>query len=350
MALPLCPVRLPPLAPVNSSQSTVASIHARAAGVDTWSPCWYVDPESTAARAMDALATQPTRRGRMIPEKIGSYRVGWFPAQQLVYAEGHPGGDGHLARAGELEDAMHDLRSNLADHGVQLPEGNARDLWQPPERRPGLAGLRRLDLTVDLAVDRGVDGVALLAGMAALTAPRLQSQTTRERSGRAVETVSWMGSRGIVARMYDKGVESGSTARGEHLRLEAQLRYRSGERLDPASLNAHHVRGRFVERFQPLWQATKGVSVIGTLAAPQRLHELVQQGRITHAQAKRLTGHLVFEAMGLNAGEARRTHYRHRAELRELGLVPADGVLEPVDVDVSAVLEACMDAETWGTD
>lgn len=298
---------------------------------------------------MEALATQPTRRGCMIPQPIGDYRVGWFPAQHLVYAEGHPASE-RLAAAGELEKALHDLRSNLADYGVRMPAGNARDRWRPTDRRPGLAGLRRLDLTVDLAVDRGIDGVALLAGMAALTAPRLQAQTTRERSGRAVETVSWLGARGIVARMYDKGVESGSAPRGEHLRLEAQLRYRSGERLDPQSLNAHHVRARFVERFKPLWQATKGVSVVGTLAAPQRLYELVQEGRITHAQMKRLTGHLVCEAMGLNASEPGRTHRRHRAELRELGLVPADGVLEPVDVDMAAVLEACMDTGTWGVD
>jgi hypothetical protein len=206
-----------------------------------------------------------------------------------------------------------------------------------------------LDLTVDLEVGRGADGIAVMAGMGSIEVPRLKSETVRERSGRAVETVSWKGSRGIHARMYDKGVESGSAPRGEHLRLEAQLRYSAGGRLDPRTLNAHHARAIFQGRFAPLWQATKGVTVVGALAVPARLQELVESGEMTEAQADRVVGFLIRDAQGLTRGHADRTARRRRAELRELGLVAADGVLEEVEVDLTNVLETCSSSATWGT-
>lgn len=297
---------------------------------------------------MEALATQPTRRGALLPDEIMGYRVGWFPASHLVYAEGHPSEDG-LCAAGDLEEGLTALVRSLSDYGVQLPAGRALDR-HGDAKRAGLAGLRRLDLTVDLAVTRGVDGLAVLAGMGSIEVPRLKSDTLRERGGRAVETVTWKGARGIVARMYDKGVESGAAPRGEHLRLEAQLRYQAGGRLDPGSLNAQNQRGHFIERFRPLWQATKGVKVVGALAVPHRLQTLVESGELTEAQADRVIGFLVRDAQGLTQGHTDRTARRRRAELRQLGLVPADGVLEEVEVDLTAVLDTCMDSATWGAD
>ncbi len=297
---------------------------------------------------MESLATQQTRRGALVPTEIDGYRVGWFPASHLVYAEGHPAGAGELADASQLEDGLTALVRAMRDHGIPLPDGRSRQ----PEgagRIPGLAGLRRLDLTVDLEVPNGVEGLAILAGMGSIEVPRLKSETLRARSGRSVETVTWKGARGTMARMYDKGVESSSAPRGEHLRLEAQLRYQAGGRLDPSGLNAHHVRARFAERFAPLWRATKGVTVVGALAVPPRLQELVERGEMTDAQADRVVGFLVRDAMGLTHGHAQSTAYRRRAELRELGLVPADGMLQEIDVDLAAVLDACMAPETWGT-
>lgn len=297
---------------------------------------------------MEALATQPTRRGSLIPDAIDGYRVGWFPGSHLIYAEGHPA-EGQLCRAGDLDDGLSALVRSLRDHGIELPAGRSCDR-QGTVKRAGLAGLRRLDLTVDLDVGRGVDGLALLAGMGSIEVPRLKSETLRERGGRAVETITWKGSRGIVARMYDKGIESGTQPRGEYLRLEAQLRYQAGGRLDPTGLNAHHVRARFIERFAPLWQATKGVNVVGALAAPQKITELVRNGDITGSQGDRLLGFIIRYAAGHELGYDERTVYRRRAELRKLGLVAADGVLEEIEVDLASVLDACMDSATWGTD
>lgn len=327
--------------------STSACITARAAGVDTWSPAWYVDPESTAARAMQALATSQTKRGAQLPDAVGDYRFGWFPGSCLIYAEGHPARDGALCSADALQDELRAVVGAMADLGIQLPTGQACELEGAP-RRPGLAGLRRADLTVDLEVGSGADGLAVLAGMGSIEVPRLRSETIRERGGRAVETVSWKGARGIHARMYDKGVESGTAPRGELLRMEAQLRYQAGGRLDPRTLNAHHARALFGARFAPLWQATKGVTVVGALAVPARLQKRVDSGEMTEAQADRVVGFLVREAQGLTRGHSERTAYRRRAELRALGLVAADGVLDEIEVDLSSVLAACDAPETWG--
>ena len=47
-----------------------------AAGIDSWSPCWYVDRESTAAVMYDEVASVPAARGMLVPEPIAGHRVG----------------------------------------------------------------------------------------------------------------------------------------------------------------------------------------------------------------------------------------------------------------------------------
>lgn len=227
-----------------------------AAGIDTWSPCWYVEPESKAARAMEALATVPTKRGRFIPDSIDGHRVGWFPRSHLVVAEGHPGGE-VLGLPAELGVALRRLESATRDVGVPLPTAKSRVRWGDGARRPGLAGIRRLDATVDVELPAD-EGRALLTCMAALAPPRLASVVHRETGGRAVETVSWQGSRGKLARVYDKGIEANSAPRGTRLRLEAQYRWPADHRRDPAEMTASYVRDKFAGRFAPLWRATKG--------------------------------------------------------------------------------------------
>jgi hypothetical protein len=49
-----------------------------------------------------------------------------------------------------------------------------------------------------------------------------------------------------------------------------------------------------------------------------------------------------------NIKGSRRSDYRYRAQLRGYGLVVADGFYEPVDVDLSEILERCLDSEHWG--
>ena len=315
----------------------------RASGVDTWSPSWYVEPDGDAAKAMTALAVQPTRRGSLIPEPIDGYRVGWFPASKLVYAEGHPGGD-ELGAPDELPERLAALEGAMGDVGIALPKGKAKEAWMPgDEPRPGLAGVRRLDLTVDLEAPDGATGLAVLAGIGALEPSRLQPSVRRGKGTRAVETVTWHAARGIAARAYDKGVEAGTAPRGERIRLEAQYRWGQGHRRDPDELTADYVRSKFVARFAPLWKASENVKVVGVMSIPQKLHEALEAGDITPNQADRILGYVVMQASGLPSHHKQRTAERRRAELRQLGLVAADGVLEEREVDLHSLLEEIMD-------
>src|SRR5438270_5562348 len=129
-----------------------------------------------------------------MPEPVGGYRVGWIEGPAMLYAEGHPAGEGQLANPSHLPAAFEQLRRQLLDAGVPLPDGRAADrlragqllargerrYWVSPEtgevlglsdpnayeRVPGFAGVRRVDATVDLAMDRGSDGIAVLRGVA----------------------------------------------------------------------------------------------------------------------------------------------------------------------------------------
>lgn len=325
-----------------------------AAGVDTWSVCWYLRDQSAPARAMEALATERAARSRLLPEAVEGHRVGWFPGTGLLFAEGHPK-QGGLAQADGLIESFNRLQAGLQDRGVLPPVLKWRSLAGPAGLRKvtggrGFAGVRRLDATVDLTFDDPVEGLAALAGVAALPLPRVKTQVMREVGGRRVETVYFRGTSGkrVVARWYDKGVESGSAARGRHVRPEDQRRYPKDARPTlEAIASGSYVRDAFVRRFEPLWQAAKGVKVGGVMELAQRLVELQEEGEISAAEAKRIAGHLVLDACGGHR-QSRRQVFRDRAAARRHGLVLADGVLDEVDVDLGEVLERAMDAGAWG--
>jgi hypothetical protein len=106
------------------------------------------------------------------------------------------------------------------------------------------------------------------------------------------------------------------------------------------------VRSKFQQRFYPLWQATKGVTVAGPLVIGDRLAELVDEGELTARQAELLAGYVVLAKRGVR--QTRSTTYNRRKALREFGLVVADGCLEEVEVDLHAVLEEALESPAWG--
>jgi hypothetical protein len=352
-------------------------VTVRQAGVDTWSPAWYVGEDSPAERALRHLATTPSKRGQLIPDPIGGHRVGWFPSSRLVYAEGHPGGD-RLASPDRLVLALDRLHADLADVGIPLDvataRSNARDAG---DNRPGFAGLRRLDSTVDLHFDSAVEGLAVLAGVAAIGIPRAKVVTWRAPvrvpaappspigeahmeslglvrrpidPGRlALETVAFYGHSGkkMLARFYDKGVEGNLAPRGRLIRPEDQRRYTAATRRDVDELTTRYVREQFRRRFVPLWRASKGVTVAGPMVLAEKLAAAVADGEVTAAMAERLAGHVILEEAGC-ASVSRASRYRRRSKLRELGLVSADLGLDEVEVDVHEVLERALEAEEWG--
>ena len=319
------------------------------AGVDTWSPAWYLEEGSAAERAMRSMANVRVKRGWAIEEKIGGHKIGWFPSSRLLYAEGHPGGD-RLGCPDDLPRVLERLVGDVEDYGIKLPPGLTLDPWREPDRRPGFAGVRRCDATCDLAFDSGAEGLAVLAGVAAMTFPSVQLAVRLQPGGRLVETVELKGHGGrkTLGRWYDKSVEACSGPRGTLIRPEDQRRYVASTRRSPEELTSSYVQGGFQRRFLPLWQATKGITVGGPMVLAQQLADRAEAGEITWAAAERAYGYLGLQQAGLDEAMPRRTRRRRRAQVRELGLVLADGVLTEVEVNLHDVLEVVMESEAWG--
>lgn len=331
------------------------SVSVAAAGIDTWSPCWYVDRDSLAGAWLDGIATVPTARGRLLPRPVLGHRIGWDRASGLLFADGHPSADG-LCSAGDLPAAFDGLVAAMLESGVPIPNGMTADVWLGAGdggcREDGFAGLRRVDATLDLAVDSAAEGLGILAGVAAVTrdAPSSKAEVIWSDDGRCVETVYLRGRGGkkVLGRWYDKGVESKTAGPGRLVRPEDQRRYVKGTRRSVEEYTAPYTRAKFHQRFLPLWQASKGVTVAGPIILAKKLAERVEAGDITPAQADDLAGFLVMEAVQVQ--RSGRTRRRRRAQVRELGLVLADGVLQEVEIDLHDVLDQVMDGGTWGCD
>ena len=156
------------------------------------------------------------------------------------------------------------------------------------------------------------------------------------------------GGKRVLGRWYDKGQETGDAPRGQWVRPEDQRRFTAQFRPTVESVaSSTLVRDAFVQRFTPLWKAAGGVRVGGMLDIAAKLAELQDEGVITAGQAERVAGFMVLDAAEC-ARCSRATDYRRRADLRELGLVLADGVLDEVDVDLAAILEDALEADCWG--
>lgn len=352
------------------------------AGVDSWSPCWYVDPQSTAAGVFDELASVSAARGALLPYPVAGHRVGWHCQSGMVYAEGHPSmalsghwrvdhdlladrrvvvsdGDVSLLSPDRLGEAYWGLVEAMQLSGLPVPASQwatrlQDEGWGLPaeEGQPGFAGVRRCDATVDLSFVAGAaEGLAVLAGVAgvAKSVPRAQAEVRWAKDGSgAVETVYLRGYSGvkILGRWYDKGLESSLAPRGELVRAEDQRRYPRGHRRGIGELEARYVRRKFHERFLPMWQASRGVIVAGPMVIADRLAQLVDAGELTARQAEQLIGYVSLSVRGVRQG--RSTVYNRRKRLRELGLVASEGVLQEVEVDLHAVLEQAMDSPSWG--
>ena len=320
------------------------SVQAVAAGIDTWSPAWYLAAGSDEAIAMGALATVRSSRGFLLPDKVSEHRVGWNPGVGLLYAEGHPREDG-LAAPDTLVERHESLVAALLDAGVPVPPGRAS--YNNGAQAAGDAGLRRVDSAVDLAFSSGAEGIAVLAGVAALlnTRSRHKADIVYAADGRAVETV-YLRSRSYVGRWYDKGIESHASPRGTWIRPEDQRRYTKETRREVSEFTTSYVKTKFQQRFQTLWKASKGVKVAGAVVLAEQIAALVEAGEITPALGKRLAGHLVLRQVGLSA--SRSTEWRLDSACTELGLVLADGVMQEVEVDLQDVLEEVMETPMWG--
>jgi hypothetical protein len=306
-----------------------------AAGVDTWSICWYLGEDSSAHRAAEAMATIATARGRMFDDQVDDHKVIFFPGSRMLAVEGHPGGEERLAGIADLPAASERLVEGLQDLGLQLPGGLAT------HGRAGFGGVRRVDLTCDLE-RTAVVGSAILNCVAAVEPPgQIRSDLYRSKSGRAIETVAWRGGRRTISRVYDKGVERGNGRhrRGELLRFEDQRRFDRSTRPTVDMLVEGYARVLFHTRFRALRAATEGVTVTTIDGVIEKLEQLVDEGTLTPSDAKKLLATVVLDSRGVELG-SRTTRWRQRRDLRQGGLILADGVLqEGESLDLSGELD-----------
>lgn len=300
------------------------------AGVDTWSPGVYL-PEGCAGRtALESLATIKAGRARMVPGDVAGHRVGWFPDSALVFAEGHPA-PGDLGCPDDLPDVLERLELEMGSIGV---------LVSPSSR----AGVRRIDAAVDLTTDSRSEGLAILAGVAALTPTG--GKGVPWRTGRCVEAVFFKTPLGATrARVYDKGVEAGLAPRGRLIRPEAQCRYPKDSRRDVEELKTDYVRDQFRRRLAPLWEAAQGVKVGGQAALIERVRSAMERGELSPSRARSVVGYLVLAASDVPQG-ASRTRYELDRDCRRLGLGFASGDADD-SVDLGAILEECFDSDAW---
>jgi hypothetical protein len=251
---------------------------------------------------------------------LRDHRVGVLPGHRMLWVEGHPAVDG-LAHPARLSEAASGLLSAVEAAGFPL----GRD-----------AGVARADGTVTVGFGEGGHGIAVLQGIAALDLPRSKPWII----GRPPETVYIARERGgtKLARVYDKGLESVSAPRGTRIRFENQVRYSKQLRRAVEEVDLGHVRRRFEARFGPVAKSASGVTVASLPVMAAKLHDRVAAGELTRPQVDRAVGYLLLGAVGL----PRRTQFERRRELRSLGLVLADDLIAPVEVDLGATLDAVL--------
>jgi hypothetical protein len=222
--------------------------------------------------------------------------------------------------------------------------GDLEDLGIPLASVPD-AGLRRLDLAADLWIDAAAEGLALLECLAAASPG--SGKIAAYRARRCVESVSMKSTAGrTLARVYDKGAQSGHAPRGRWLRFEAQWRLPRESRIAPAALDPALLRERFKRRFELIWQAAGGFRIGGLATLGERLGEAIDAGQLPPSRARSLAGYLVLAATGVPQG-ATRTAQELERECRELGLSVSLLQGEERQVDLAAILDECLVPQVW---
>jgi hypothetical protein len=337
------------------SNSPSAATHCHQvteAGIDTWSPAYYLDPHSDAfLRFRDQHCTVISARGsRLLPAPVLGHRVGVFPTG-LLFAEGHPAGAGKLCPVGELAARGLELQEALLELGAPL-DVRGMPFGAISSESTGFAGIRRLDATANVDLVKPVvvnAALGAIAGVVRDSPGQLRAQWNG-RSGGTVYMLGYAGKR-VLGRWYDKTAEM--LARGvppsseAMLRGEDQRRYAKSDRPGLDDVTPQAVKHRYQRRFYGLYKATRAVKVTGLVGHAETLAAMVAAGELTASAARSMGGELLFEASGLSVGP-RRTQSYHRLRRQRLGMVLANGNLEEVEFDLSTVLEACLDAPAWG--
>jgi hypothetical protein len=252
-------------------------------------------------------------------DQVDGLFMQFYPAHALVAVEGHP-------LEGEL--APDEALAEFVERGCRT--------WN----LGAFLGFSRIDATATIAFDDPAHGAAVLQAAAAIRLPYLKPGTY----GNPLETVNLHDLRGrgrILARLYDKGRESGSAAPGKLIRVEEQARLKSGKRLGLQAC----ARSIYAKRFAPMAQLENTVAVCSAPAALEHLAGLYVSGGLSEIKFEKLSGFVHREARNLPGHP--RTRYRRVRELRDLGVALTDQPLDGPPVDLAAVIGATIESEAW---
>lgn len=324
-----------------------------AVGIDTWSVAWKMGSED--GRWLGENCGDKAGRAMLFEESVAGHRLGYFPHSSLAFVEGHPGSG--LASGQQARQTWDRLQDEFRGLGFEV-EG--MDHWREWSGHVDMTGrvatgvpvLRRVDVTADLRFESPSEGLAVLSGVAGLPVSRCKTETIRQTGGRKIETVYLRAPRSnkVLGRWYDKGNEQGDgVARGTWIRPEDQRRFTSGggrPELEMAC-EGRFLRQLFVNRFEELWKASKGITVGSDRRIAEKLAEYQRDKRITAAEAKAVAGHLLLDLADAHM-QSESTYYKDKKLARDLGLSLADGVEEEVEVNLQDVIEAALDSEAWG--
>lgn len=260
-----------------------------ASGLDTCSVAYRPQRESY----FDALLEKPhvpTGRGGVLFQTAGpgKTKLGAHPANGVVWWEGRA--DALLTG---LEGSWN-LRPKGDLAGVDITARRALEQLAGHDLGDGDGELRRFDLASELEFDDGRDGLAFLRTMAGMCPPRRKLDVVKGPDGQP-QTVYVRQAKSFVVteRVYDKGVESGSHAPGERIRIEAQRRPPRAKRFRPAHAARMDLSAEFGRTMIP-YLGAENVVAAGGKATVTHLAEAAARGEISIAKAERLAGTVEF--------------------------------------------------------
>ena len=132
-------------------------------GVDTWSVSWYLAEGSPGERAMEALATIPTRRGAMSGRGCPRTPGRMVPSLSAGVRRG-AAGRGFVGPAERSVAHGRASRGSAWRSRLRLDKRKAADRWYGDGsryRRPGRAGVRRLDVTANVGFEKAGEGLSV---------------------------------------------------------------------------------------------------------------------------------------------------------------------------------------------
>jgi hypothetical protein len=310
-----------------------------ASGLDTVSVAY----RPTSEGFFDALLRQPhaptVGGGVLFREKgPGETRMGAHPRNGVVWWEGRV--DALLSRRRDAWGLRPQLDLAAAESAARMALSDLAHRWLD-----GDGETRRFDLTAELSFEHGSDGLAFLRTVAGMCTPRRKTDVWRGQDGQPQTVYIRQARSGVVTeRVYDKGVESGSHAPGQRIRLEAQRRPARGDRLRPGHLAKKDLTAEFGRSFLP-YLGAENVTAAGADAATAHLAGMAARDEISMTRAENMIGSVaLLRAFGRSVYPDVQQQQRRLRALREAGIALDEQLPPSATVPVGQLLRDAVES------